>query len=175
MVEHKAENANQVFARANRSLEAYDPLIRDDGNNAIRLRQEKNWYRKIDHQAAIRTANRVGKILFLYRVEATWVVCLKNETTLFKHVTLRDILDRLGATRTGGEAIDVIGIQQRMLSWWVEYPRVPEFITRCEEAQRKARQAGLAISDAWLVSVASRSLLAEKSFPDERPKFEGFT
>ena len=59
-----------------------------------------------------------------------------------------------------------------MLSWWVEDPRVSEFITRCEDAQRKARQAGLAILDAWLVAIASRSLLAEKSFPDEQPKFE---
>ena len=69
--------------------------------------------------------------------------------------------------------IDVIGLQQGMLSWWVEDPRVPEFITCCEEAQRKARRAGLNILDAWIVAVASRSILAEKSFPDERPKFEG--
>ena len=61
-----------------------------------------------------------------------------------------------------------------MLSWWIEDPRAPEFITRCEEAQRRDRRAGLAISDAWLVSVAFQSLLAEKIPPDERPKFEGF-
>ena len=60
-----------------------------------------------------------------------------------------------------------------MLSWWFEDPRVPKFITHCEEAQRKVRQAGLAISDAWLVVVISHSLLAEKRFPDKRPKFEG--
>ena len=83
----------------------------------------------------------------LSRVEETWVVCLKNETTLFKHVTLREILDRLLETSTGGEAIYVIGLQQGMSSWWVEDPRVPEFFTRCKNAQRKSRRAGLIISD----------------------------
>ena len=60
-----------------------------------------------------------------------------------------------------------------MLSWWVKDPRVPEFITRYEGAQRKSRQAGLAISDAWLVAVASHFHLAEKSSPDKKNKFEG--
>ena len=101
------------------------------------------------------------------------MVRLKNETTLFKHVTLRDILDQLGSTSTEDEAIDVIGIQQGMISWWVEEPRVPEFITYCEDAQRKARRDGLTILDAWLVAVASRYLLSEKIFHGERPKFEG--
>ena len=50
------------------------------------------------------------------------MVCLKNETTLFKHVNLHNILDHLGATITEGEAIDVIGLQKGMLSWWVEEP-----------------------------------------------------
>ena len=55
------------------------------------------------------------------------------------HVTLYDILNHLGATSTGGKAINFIRTQQGMLSWWVEEPRVPEFITRGEDAQRKAR------------------------------------
>ena len=95
------------------------------------------------------------------------MVRLKNETTLFKQVNLRYIFDHLRETITGGEAIDVIGLHQDMLSWWVKELRSPEFITRCEEVQRKARRAGLAISDVWLVDVVSCSLLAEKSFPDK--------
>ena len=171
--DHKAANENQAFDRSERALEAYNPSIQDDNNNSIYLRQEKNWSRKIDRQVAIRTADRVRNKFVLSRVEETWVVHLKNETTIFKHVTLNDILDHLGATSTGGEAINVTVLQQGMSSWWVEDPRVPEFFTRCEDAQQKARRSGLAISDAWLVALASRSLLMEKIFPDERPKFEG--
>ena len=75
-VDHKAANENLLFNRANRSLEAYDPLIQDDDKNTVRLIQEKNWSCKLDRQAAIRTAERVGKKFVLSRVEETWVVCL---------------------------------------------------------------------------------------------------
>ena len=120
--DHKSANGGHVFDQADRALEAYDPSIRDDDNNAVRLRQEKTWSCKLDRQAAIQTAERVGKKFVLSRVEETWVIRLKNETTLFNHVTLRNLLDHLGATSTGGEAIDVIGLQKGMLSWWFENP-----------------------------------------------------
>ena len=50
----------------------------------------------------------MGTKFVLSRVEETWVVCLKNEATIFKHVTLRNLLYHLGATSMGGEVIDVI-------------------------------------------------------------------
>ena len=89
-INHKAANANQVFVCADGALEAYNPLIQDNDNNAVRLPQEKNFPRKLNLQAAIQTSKHVGKKFVLSYVEETWVVCLKNETTLFKLVTLRD-------------------------------------------------------------------------------------
>ena len=50
---HKAANGDQVFNRADGSLEAYDPSIRDDDKNTVPLLQDKTWYRKFDFQAAI--------------------------------------------------------------------------------------------------------------------------
>ena len=115
--DHKGANGNQVFHRSNRALEAYDPSIQDDDNKAVRLRQEKACSFNLDHQAAIQTAKRVGEKFVLSRVEEMWAIRLKNKTTLFKHVTLRNLLDHLGATGTDGEAIGVISLQQGMLSW----------------------------------------------------------
>ena len=40
-----------------------------------------------------------------------WVVHLKYETTLFKHVTLRNLIDHLGSMIMDREAIDMIGVQ----------------------------------------------------------------
>ena len=68
-VNHKAANANQVFDQADRALNAYDLSIRDDKKQAVRLRQEKKWSRKLDREAAIRTAKRVGKKFVLSCVE----------------------------------------------------------------------------------------------------------
>ena len=49
----------------------------------------------------IQTAERVGKKFVLSRVEEMWMVRLKNETTLFKHVTLQDLFDHLGEMSMG--------------------------------------------------------------------------
>ena len=146
--DHKAANRDKLFDQANGALEAYDPSIQDNNNNAVRLRREKKWSRNIDCQAAIRTSKHVGKKLVLSRMEEMWVVLLKEKTTLFKHVTIHNLLDHLLSRSMCGEDINVIGLQQGMLSWWVEEPRVLEFITRCEEAQRKSRRSSLTISDA---------------------------
>ena len=87
--------------------------------------KKKNWSRKLDCQEAIQNAKRVGKKFVLSRVEETWVVRLKNESILFKHVTSHNIFDNLGSKITVGKAINAIRLQQGMLSRWVEYPRVP--------------------------------------------------
>ena len=50
----------------------------------------------------------MGKKFALSHVEETWVVRLKNEATIFKHVTLCDLLYHLGATSMGREEIDMI-------------------------------------------------------------------
>ena len=46
--DHKAANTNQLFSRSDRALEAYEPSIQDDENNAVHLLQDKTWSRKID-------------------------------------------------------------------------------------------------------------------------------
>ena len=120
-VGHKAVNKNQVFERTDGALEAYNPSIQDavrlrrlptPSAYAVRLCQENNWSRKLNHQAAIQIAERVRKTFTFSCVEETWMVRLKNETALFKHVTLRDILVHLRAAIMGGEAINVIRLQQ---------------------------------------------------------------
>ena len=51
--DHKAANTNQVSDRADGALEAYEPSIRENTNNFVRLRQEIFFSRKLDCQAAI--------------------------------------------------------------------------------------------------------------------------
>ena len=77
-VDHKTANKNQAFDRDDGLFKAYNPSIEDNGNNAVRLRQDKNWSCKLDLQATIRTAERVGNKFVLSRVEKTWVVRLEN-------------------------------------------------------------------------------------------------
>ena len=71
-----------MFNQAYGALKAYGPSIQDDNKNAVILQQYKNWSDKIDRQAAIRNAERVGKKFVLSCVEETWLVRLKSEITL---------------------------------------------------------------------------------------------
>ena len=58
---------------------------------------------------------------------------------------------------------------------WSSDPRIPEYINTLEDAQKKALRAKLPITDAWLVAIASRSLTIARSFPKERPEWDGLT
>eukprot|EP00804_Cyclotella_cryptica_P016130 CCRYP_004246-RA/>CCRYP_004246-RA protein AED:0.35 eAED:0.35 QI:0/0/0/0.75/1/1/4/0/1339 len=60
-----------------------------------------------------------------------------------------------------------------MLGWWSEDPRVPEYINRLEDAQKKAARANLPITNDWLAAIATMSLLAAGSFPKLRLDWDG--
>ena len=59
-----------------------------------------------------------------------------------------------------------------MLGWWANDPRVPEYINRLEDAQKKLVQAKLLIDDKWLAAIATGSLLAAGIFPKQRPDWD---
>eukprot|EP00804_Cyclotella_cryptica_P009042 CCRYP_003143-RA/>CCRYP_003143-RA protein AED:0.97 eAED:1.00 QI:0/-1/0/1/-1/1/1/0/306 len=60
-----------------------------------------------------------------------------------------------------------------MLGWWSEDPCFPEYINRLEDAQKKAAQANLPITNDWLAAIATMSLLAAGSFPKLRLDWDG--
>ena len=52
-----------------------------------------------------------------------------------------------------------------MLVWRANDPRVPEYVNRLEDAQKKSVRANLPISDMWLAAIATGSLLAGGGLP----------
>ena len=62
-----------------------------------------------------------------------------------------------------------------MLGWWDNDPRVPEYVNRIEDAQKNYVRANLPISDMWLATIATGSLLAAGSFPKQRPNWVSLT
>ena len=88
-------------------------------------------------------------------------------------MTIRAYLEHLKAGSRGLEATDIVQLQADMLGWWAEDPRVPEYVNRLEDAQKKSSRAGLPITDAWLAAIATMSLLAAGSFPKLRHEWDG--
>ena len=72
---------------------------------------------------------------------------MKNVTTYYSKVPPRYLTDHLAENRRGIENIDVVALQQAMKNWWREDPRMPEYVNRIEDVQKKAARAYLHISD----------------------------
>jgi hypothetical protein len=149
-------------------MAAYDPSIASDATDAVRVKAEREWTAKANCQRLIRATERLGRIFLTTIVEDTWLLPLKSPTTFYNKVSLRDMLQHLATSTAGLEATDIVTLLVDMQSWWEEDPRVPEYINKLEDAQKKALRAALPITNEWLVATASKSLLSAGSFPTQR-------
>ena len=96
-----------------------------------------------------------------------WILPLKEESTFYNKVLLRDFFDRLKNGSGGLESTDIVSLLSAMLGWWANDPRVPKYVNCLEDAQKKSIRANLPISDIWLVAITTSSLLAAGSFPKQ--------
>ena len=136
-----------TFERMAIPLPAYDGSIASDATNAVREKAERLWTANIGLQTLIKTVKRSGRAFFVAVVEDTWLPPLKEENTFYNKVPLRDFFTHLKGGSGGLEATDIVSLLLATLGWWAEYPRVPEYVNRLEEAQRKSVQASLPIDD----------------------------
>jgi len=150
----------------------YDPAIAPDATDAVRVKAEREWSAKADLQRLIRTAERHGLTFLTTVVEDTWLLSLKSPTTFYNKVSLQDMLQHLATSTAGLEATDIVALFVDMQTWWEEDPRVPEYINKLEDAQKKAARAALPITNEWLAATATKSLLAAGSFPIQRPVWD---
>ena len=153
-------------------LPAYEDSIASDATNAVRAKAEHLWTANIGLQTLIKTVERAGRAFLITVVEDTWILPLKEEATFYNKVPLRDFFARLKSGSGGLEATDIVSLLSATLGWRAEDPRVPEYINKLKEAQRKSVRASLPINDKWLEAIATGSLLAAGSFPKQRPDWD---
>ena len=115
---------------------------------------------------------RARRTFLIAVVEDTRLLPLKEETTFYNKVPLREFFARLKGGSGGLKATDIVSLLSETLGWWAEDTRVPEYVNRLEEAQRKSIRASLPIDDKWLAAIATGSLLAAGSFPKQRPDWD---
>ena len=85
-------------------LPAYNDSIASDATNAVRTKAKRLWTAKIGLQTLIKTVERVGRAFLVAVVEVTWILPLKEETTFYKKVPLRNFFARLKGGSGGLEA-----------------------------------------------------------------------
>ena len=170
---HKDKHGvGSTFERMVIPLPAYNNSIASNATNAVRAKAERLWMVKIGLQTLTKTVERAGRTFLVAVVEDTLIPPLKEETTFYNKVPLRDFLARLKGGSGGLEATDIVSLLLATLGWWAEDPRVPKYVNKLEEAQRKSVRASLPIDDKWLAAIATSSLLAVDRFPKQRTDWD---
>jgi hypothetical protein len=162
-----------AFDRLEMPLIAYDPSISSDATQAICVKAECTCICKLEHQRLIRTVKRQLCTFFAAIIEDTWLLPVKDSATFYNKVKIRSFLDHLSLSSGGLEAMDIVHFQSAMLGWWAEDPRIPEYINRLKEAQKKSARTHLPIMDDWLAAIATMSLLSAGSFPKLHLDWDG--
>ena len=90
-------------------------------------------------------------------------------TTFYNKVPLRNFFDRLKNGRGILKATSIVSLLSAMLGCWANDPRVPKYINRLGDSQKKSVRANLLISDIWLAAITTGSLLDTGSFPKQHP------
>ena len=150
-------------------LPAYGDSIASNATNVVRAKAERLWTANIRLQTLIKTVERSRCAFLISVVEDTWLLPLNEETAFYNKVPLSDFFAHLKGGSGGLEATDIVSLLSATLGWWAEDPRVPEYVNRLEEAQRKSIRASLPIEEKWLAVIATGSLLAAGSFPKQHP------
>jgi hypothetical protein len=79
----------------------------------------------------------------------------------------------LNANRGSLHTVDMISLRTNMTQYYMQADGIPQFIVMMEDAQKKAKRAGMPIADVELVMMASAAVLAAQHFPRKVDDWEG--
>ncbi len=84
-----------------------------------------------------------------------------------------NIMALLDANSGRLHALDMISLRTDLMQYYVQAEGMPQFIVMMEDAQKKAKQAGMPIANIKLVMMALAAVLAAQHFPPEVDDWEG--
>ena len=169
---YAAAHGGTQFLRPAR-LPLYDATIPDDAATVVRVKAEAAHKSKLEDFANYEAAER-GCAKFLRDVvDEVWYNDLKDADTFYTQVTALDIITFLDLNSGGLHAVDMISLRTNMHQYYTQADGVPQYIIMLEDAQKKAKRAGMPIADIELVMMASAAVLAAQHFPREVDDWEG--
>ncbi len=106
-------------------------------------------------------------------MDETWYADLKDTDTFYMKVLVINIMAFLDANSRGLHAVDMLTLRRNMHGYYAQADGIPQYIIMLEEAQKKAKQAGMPIADIKPVMMALAAVLAAMHFPREVDDWEG--
>jgi len=147
---YETEHGNAKFVRLAR-LPLYDKNIADNTTTVVCVRAEAAHESCLDDYASYKVAKRGVAKFFRNVVDEIWYNDLKDNETFYKKVTAIEIMALLDVNSGGLHAVDMISLRTNMTQYYVQADGIPQFIVMMEDAQKKAKRAGMPIADVKLV------------------------
>ena len=160
-----------TFDRMLAPLAAYNPDI--TVFEVYHCAVEQKWSTKLTNQIIIQSTNYGVRRFILHIVKDTWTCRLKDIETFYLRITPLSLHKILAKHGRGMNISDVIMLLLCLPYFWKINTCVLEYINTMEDVQKKALWSGIPFSDELLAAFATHSLLAAKSFPKDRPEWNG--
>jgi hypothetical protein len=154
-------------------LPLYDKNIADDAMTVVRVCAESAHCAHLDDYASYEAAERSTAEFLRKEVNKVWYNDLKDADTFYMKVLALKIMAFLNANSGGLHAIDMITLRTEMHGYYAQANGNPQYIIMLEEAQKKAKRAGMPIADIELVMMALAAVLTVQHFPRKVDNWEG--
>jgi hypothetical protein len=151
----------------------YDKNIADNAITVVRIRAEPAHPARLENYANYEAAERGTTKLLCKVVDKVWYNNLKDADTFYTKVLALEIMAFLDANSGGLHAVNMITLCTNMHRYYAQVDGIPQYIIMLEEAQKKAKQAGMPIADIKLVMMALAAVLAAQHFPRKVDNWEG--
>jgi hypothetical protein len=169
---YAANHGGSTFVCPSR-LPLYDKNIPDDVSTVVRVRMEAAHRARLDNYASYKAAEHGTAKFLLATVDETWYADLKDADTFYTKVLAIEIMAFLDANSGGLHAVNMLTLRTNMHGYYAQADGIPQYIIMLEEAQKKAKRAGMPIADIELVMMALAAVLAVIHFPCEVDDWEG--
>jgi hypothetical protein len=154
-------------------LPLYDGSIADDATTVICIHAESAHQARLNDYASYKAAEQGATKFLCKTINEVWYNNLKDANTFYTKVTALEIISFLDANSGGLHAIDMISLHTSMHQYYVQADGIPQYIIMLEDAQKKAKQAGMPIADIKLAMIALAAVLTAQHFPREVNDWDG--
>jgi hypothetical protein len=154
-------------------LPLYDSSIANNATTVVRVRAESAHKSHLDNYARYKVAKRGAAKFLCETVDVVWYNDLKDADTFYTKVMALKIITFLDANSGSLHPIDMISLCTNMHQYYMQADGIPQYIIMLEDAQKKAKRAGMPIADIKLVMMASVAVLMAQHFPPEVDDWEG--
>jgi hypothetical protein len=139
----------------------------------IQVHKEAAHHARLDNYASYEAAERGAAKFLLATVDKTWYADLKDVDTFYTKVLAINLMAFLDAN-SGGSTLSTCSLSgQTCTAYYPQADGIPQYIIMLEEAQKKAKRAGMPIADIELVMMALAAVLAAMHFPRKVDDWEG--